>query len=112
VEKHPSQDKKAALDPFQMRIQEELEEFLQDLALEQPFINIFETLRRWDFQDRYGPKVIPLPKKNSKETEGAEVRELMDRVDHFLIDLEKNFGMDYSKFIRESFRYYTQTTSE
>lgn len=113
-EKFTEKEPKKCLDPFQTRIQEELEEFLQDLALEKPFLHIFEALRRWDFQDRFGPKVVPLPKRKALlETEdSAELKELQERVDHFLIGLEKDFGSNYSQFIRDSFRYYTQTTKD
>jgi len=101
----------ADLDPCEMRIQEEVEEFLQDLTLEHPFHDIFECLRRWDFQDRFGPKVIPLPRKVRPFTE-EDLRDLSDRIEGFLGRLEDDFGGSYSGFIRDSFRFYTQTTSE
>ncbi|TVQ81261.1 MAG: hypothetical protein EA369_00350 [Bradymonadales bacterium] len=108
-----TQEKAAPLDPFKQRIQEEVEEFLQDLTLSHPFQNIFESLRRWDFQDRFGPKVIPIPKKpGHPKTEEEELRLLLDEIQNFLERLEQEFGLSYSQFIRDRFRYYTQNTSE
>ena len=97
------------LDAFQMRIQQEVEEFLRDLTLEYPFPEIFEILRRHEFKDRFGTNVTPLPQKRFSPEVLKEIRE---RIDIFLVDLKKVFGSKYSKFITESFRYYTETTLE
>jgi|GEM_PF-5989722 len=100
-------------DPFEVRIQEEVEEFLRDLTLEFPFEAIFETLRRFEFRGRYGPKVIPLPRTiNSQISREQTLKDVHLEIDRFLKRLEDGFGEKYSHFIQDSFRYYTETTFE
>ncbi len=94
-------------DPFEERIQQEVEEFLRDLTLEFPFPEIFEILRRHEFRDRFGPKVMPLPQ---KRVELATLKEIHERIDQFLMSLKDTFGSKYSECIQKSFRYYTETT--
>jgi len=101
--------KTARLDPFEMRIQQEVEEFLRDLTLEYPFPEIFEILRRHEFKDRFGKNVTPLPQ---KRVSPEVLKEVHHRIDEFLVELRRVFGSRYSGFIAESFRYYTETTIE
>lgn len=103
------QHAKLKIDPFEVRIQEEVEEFLRDLTLEYPFPEIFETLRRCEFKDRFGSKVIPFPKTNKVRSE-SQLRDIELRIEDFLEQLNADFGPSYQAFIQESFRFYTQTT--
>jgi len=98
-------------DPFEMLIQEEVEEFLRDLALEYPFQEVFETLRRFEFIERYGAKVIPLPKRTALGNE-AQLKDIKERINSFLGDLEEQFGPKYGPHIQNSFRFYTETTRD
>lgn len=95
------------LDPLQLQIQQEVEEFLRDLTLEFPFAEIFEILRRHEFRDRYGVNVTPLP---HKRFNNDVMKEIQDRIGVFLSDLHMAFGKRYCAFIDDSFRYYTETT--
>ncbi|MBN8554922.1 MAG: hypothetical protein J0L93_05705 [Deltaproteobacteria bacterium] len=104
-----TRDPHTGLDPFQIRIQQEVEEFLRDLTLEYPFSEIFETLRRHEFKDRFGKNVTPMPQKRFSSEVLSEIDE---RISSFLVDLRKVFGSRYSAFIDDSFRYYTETTLE
>ena len=102
-------DDQAKLDPCELRIQGEVEEFLRDLTLEYPFPEIFEILKRYEVKDRLGPNVTPLhQKKHSAEA----LKEIQGRVSGFQNDLRKTFGKNYVDFINETFRYYTSTTIE
>lgn len=98
-------------DSFRSRIHDEVEEFLQDLTLEYAFQEIFDSLRRFEFKDRFGNKVVPLPKKplNLKKTAEPGIDE---RIESFLMHLEDEFGEKYSLAIQESFRFFTATTFE
>jgi len=99
------------LDSYELRIQDEVEEFLQDLTLEFPFQEIFETLRRFEFYERYGNKVIPLPKVSAKSPT-HEMKKIRNRILVFLDKLETDFGQKYAPLIQKSFHYYTETTRE
>lgn len=103
----PARDELTGLDPQQLQIQQEVEEFLRDLTLEFPFPEIFEILRRHEFRDRFGNNVTPLPQ---KRFENEVLKEIEDRIDAFLENLREAFGMRYRSFIDDSFRYYTETT--
>lgn len=94
-------------DPVALQIEQEVEEFLRDLTLEFSFTNIFETLRRYEFKDRFGTKILPMRNRKSSE---AHLKEIRDRIDQFLDRLLKTFGSRYKQKIEDSFRYYTQTT--
>ena len=96
-----------SLDPLELQIQQEVEEFLRDLTLEYPFPEIFEILRRHEFRDRYGHNVLPLPQKRFCT---ITLKEINQRIDYFLDELREMFGERYTPFIEESFRYYTETT--
>ena len=96
-------------DPFRVRIQDEIEEFLRDLTLEYPFTEIFWILRRHEFKGRFGEKVTPLPKKGVCN---QALKEIDYRIDEFLETLREVFGKHYYDFIEESFRYYTATTCD
>ncbi len=96
-------------DPAAFRIQQEVEEFLRDLSLEFPFPDIFESLRRFEFKERFGGKIVPLPKSQSQS---ESIREIRERVDEFLAQLRKDYGKKYSDHIEASFRFYTQVTRE
>jgi len=96
-------------DDVLLRIQQEVEEFLKDLTLEFPFSEIFEILRRYEFKDRYGSKVSPMPKKGLS-SDGLTA--IDQRIRTFFEQLKKEFGSKYVGFIEESFRVYTQTTRE
>jgi len=96
-------------DPFKVRIEQEVEEFLKDLTLEFPFSEIFEILRRYEFKDRFGPKVTPFPKKGLSP---ESLKEIDDRIQNFFGEMKKNFGSKYAEFIADSFKYYTGTTVE
>lgn len=96
-------------DPVALQIEQEVEEFLRDLTLEFPFPEIFETLRRHEFKDRFGSKILPLPAKKISED---NLKEIKVRVTEFLERLSKTFGSRYKKQIESSFRYYTETTFE
>jgi hypothetical protein len=104
-----SRDTLTGLDPFQIRIQQEVEEFLRDLTLEFPFPEIFEILRRHEFRDRFGANVTPFPQ---KKFDPDVLQEIGGRIELFLLDLRKVFGSRYAGFIDDSFRYYTETTLE
>lgn len=103
----PARDELTGLDPQQLQIQQEVEEFLRDLTLEFPFSEIFEILRRHEFRDRYGHNVTPLPQ---KRFDNDVLKEIQDRIEAFLSNLVQCFGMRYTAFIDDSFRYYTETT--
>lgn len=98
-----------SLDPFEIRIQEEVEEFLRDLTLEYPFPSIFETLRRFEFKDRFGRNVVPFPKGEAKNSP-ERLRDIDVRIRVFLAQLRAQFGANYHAAINDSFRFYTQTT--
>ena len=94
-------------DPVELLIQQEIEEFLRDLTLEFPFPDIFETLRRYEFKDRFGAKIKPLPSKRASEN---QMKEIQARLNDFLDRLFQTFGNKYKSQIEEGLRYYTQTT--
>lgn len=96
-------------DPIELQIEQEIEEFLRDLTLEFPFPDIFETLRRHEFKDRFGEKILPL---RNKKTSEDNLKEIQSRVDEFLHRLFSTFGKRYKDRIEGAFRYYTQTTVE
>lgn len=96
-------------DAFEVRIYEEVEEFLRDLTVEFPFPEIFETMRRHEFRDRFGSNVTPLPRKRCNT---QEIKEIDERIGDFLTHLHLDFGENYKDFIQRSFRYYTETTVE
>lgn len=98
-------------DPFEIRIEEEVEEFLRDLTLEYSFQEIFETLRRYEFRDRFGGKVIPLPRQ-AKKVDDSQLKDIETRIGGFLDQLHEDFGDRYAPTIQKSFRYYTSTTVE
>jgi hypothetical protein len=97
------------LDPIELQIDQEMEEFLRDLALEYPFHEIFESLRRHEFKDRFGSKISPLPQRRlAADTQ----KEIQSRVADFIVQLKTHFGSRYAERVDESFRFYTQTTRE
>lgn len=98
-------------DPFEERIEEEVEEFLRDLTLEFSFPEIFETLRRYEFKDRFGGKVIPLPRREKKLID-SQLKSIESRIHGFLHQLQESFGDRYAPVIEKSFRYYTSTTMD
>lgn len=104
-----SDSKQAPEDPVGFQIQQEVEEFLRDLTLEYPFSEVFEILRRREFQDRFGSNVTPLPQKKFNY---ASMKEIEGRIQDFLEDLRRTFGRRYYETIEDSFRYYTVTTVE
>ncbi len=97
------------IDPFEIRIQEEVEEFLRDLTLEFPFPIVFETLRRFEFRDRYGSKIVPFPKAEARPKANS-IHEIDSRIRIFLTQLRNEFGKNYHNAVTDSFRFYTQTT--
>lgn len=99
-------------DPFKERICDEVEEFLRDLTLEFPFEDIFESLRRFEYKNRYGPKVVPIPKIQNKAGSEPQTKDIRHRIGSFLNRLDEDFGQNYSDYIRQRFRYYTETTWE
>lgn len=103
----PAKDELTGLEPQQLQIQQEVEEFLRDLTLEFPFPEIFEILRRHEFKDRYGHNVTPLPQ---KRFDNDVLKEIQERIEAFLSNLVQAFGIRYTAFIADSFRYYTETT--
>ncbi len=98
-----------SIDPFEIRIQEEVEEFLRDLTLEFPFPAIFETLRRCEFRDRFSGKILPFPKANAIKASN-QINDIDARIRIFLAQLRGEFGKNYHLAIEDSFRFYTQTT--
>lgn len=96
-------------DPIEVQIDQEVEEFLRDLTLEFPFQEIFETLRRQGFKDKFGKKVFPFPHKRISED---SVKEIEGRVQAFLGDLRKTFGARYLPKIEEAIGFYTEKTLE
>jgi len=98
-----------AVDPIELQIQQEIEESLRDLVLEFPFHAVFDCLRRYEFQDRFGDRILPLPHRKSTAGDSKEIRA---RIDKMLAELHVQFGTKYSAQIQEAFRYYTQTTFE
>ncbi len=98
-----------SIDPFEIRIQEEVEEFLRDLTLEFPFPAIFETLRRCEFRDRFSGKILPFPKLNAIRA-SDQIGDIDNRIRIFLAQLRSEFGKNYHLAIEDSFRFYTQTT--
>lgn len=98
-----------AEDPIELQIQQEIEEFLRDLVLEYPFHAVFDCLRKYEFQDRLGNKILPLPHRKSS---GELAKEIRVRIETMLEGLHSHFGSKYSSHIKEAFRYYTQTTRD
>lgn len=98
-----------SIDPREIEIQEEVEEFLRELTLEYPFPEVFESLRRYEYRDRYGTKVLPFPKK-IEVNKSIRVKDIEGKIRGFLRELKGSFGDRYTTFIDDSFRFYTQTT--
>jgi len=96
-------------DPVELKISQELEEFLKDLTLEFPFPEIFEVLRRHELKDRFGAKIRALPSKRLPE---SKLKEIDDRVSEYLKELKATYGPNYHGRIEELFKSYTQTTVE
>lgn len=104
-------EKELQQDSFRSRIHDEVEEFLRDLTLEYAFQEIFDSLRRFEFKDRFGNKVVPLSKKSRALKDSTEPG-IDERIESFLMHLEDEFGEKYSLAIQESFRFFTATTFE
>lgn len=96
-------------DPFEERIEQEVEEFLKDLTLEFPFQEIFETLKRHEFKGRFGSKVMPFPERRVRS---ESLKDLKGRIQGFLERLELDYGQKYGPYIQETFRRYSATTLE
>lgn len=96
-------------DPFKERIHDEVEEFLRDLALEFPFPIIFELLRKHEFKDRFGSKVVPLPRKRGLE-DSQDTKAVQNRMQNFIEDLEKSYGRHHRPTIDQSFKYFSSVT--
>ena len=109
-EGNPKLKETLTLDPFEIRIQEEVEEFLRDLTVEFPFPIVFETLRRFEYRDRFGSKILPFPKSEARKKGSDSIGEVDSRIRIFLAQLKSDFGSNYHLAIQDSFRFYTQTT--
>lgn len=96
-------------DPVELMIEQEVEEFLRDLTLEYPFPEIFETLRRHEFKDRFGVNVLPLP---PRRFHAATLSEIQTRIADFKIKLKQVFGSKHDTSIHRSFKTFTRTTVE
>lgn len=96
-------------DPIELKISQELEEFLRDLTLEFPFPEIFEVLRRHEMKDRFGGKIRAMPTKKLPED---QLKEIQERVAKFLDELKKTYGSRYRDKIEELFKTYTEKTME
>jgi len=98
-----------AVDPIELQIQQEIEEFLRDLVLEFPFHAVFDCLRRYEIKERLGQNILPLPHRKSS---GEDSKEIRTRIEAMLESLHSHFGSKYSNQIQEAFRYYTATTRD